>query len=398
MNVSIRVVGQELRLTAPFRPLVSGTQNFIKFKFLFFDKDWDELTTFAQIVQGDNAYNLYLDDDDSVILPPEITEGVCTIMLYGSGTTTPDNIDADNTIRATSNAIKLRIDENRLTEDASSIELTQTLYDQLLATMKKMVGHPFVASTVSEMTDTGKVYVYTGSETGYVNGNWYYYNGTAWTSGGVYNSAEGVSISQVTETDITLTTPSAVDYNVPRSESILTQVFDTVYPIGSTFRTETQNGYPQRGSWTLTEKELKNVARMYTVNGSVKLKVQGITIKSALVIKFLATLPTSVSGAYDGTVFVLGSMPTSAMGVNNFTGLVKEYIEGTISNTDSDVAVPALFSVSSGERSTLTLESWEGSLPESGNNNCMFTLTIPFASISESSTSLPIIYIYKRNG
>ena len=99
MNVSIRVVGQELRLTAPFRPLVSGTQNFIKFKFLFFDKDWDELTTFAQIVQGDNAYNLYLDDDDSVILPPEITEGVCTIMLYGSGTTTPDNIDADNTLK-----------------------------------------------------------------------------------------------------------------------------------------------------------------------------------------------------------------------------------------------------------------------------------------------------------
>ena len=49
-------------------------------------------------------------------------------------------------------------------------------------------GSPLVAATVAEMTDEGRVYVYTGSETGYVNGNWYYYNGSAWVSGGVYNS------------------------------------------------------------------------------------------------------------------------------------------------------------------------------------------------------------------
>ena len=40
------------------------------------------------------------------------------------------------------------------------------------------------------MTDTGKVYIYTGSESGYTTGNWYYYNGTTWVSGGVYNSVE----------------------------------------------------------------------------------------------------------------------------------------------------------------------------------------------------------------
>lgn len=49
-------------------------------------------------------------------------------------------------------------------------------------------GSPWVASTVAQMTDTDKIYVYTGSESGYVNGNWYYYNGTAWVSGGVYNA------------------------------------------------------------------------------------------------------------------------------------------------------------------------------------------------------------------
>lgn len=50
------------------------------------------------------------------------------------------------------------------------------------------VGSPSVARTVAAMTDTSKVYVYSGSETGYTAGNWYYYNGSAWVSGGVYNS------------------------------------------------------------------------------------------------------------------------------------------------------------------------------------------------------------------
>ena len=61
-------------------------------------------------------------------------------------------------------------------------------------------GTPLVAQTAAAMTDTSKIYVYLGSETGYTSGNWYYYNGSAWTSGGVYNA-------QALETDTTLTLP-----------------------------------------------------------------------------------------------------------------------------------------------------------------------------------------------
>ena len=43
-------------------------------------------------------------------------------------------------------------------------------------------------ATAAAMTDSSKVYVYTGSEAGYINGNWYYYNGTEWVSGGVYQA------------------------------------------------------------------------------------------------------------------------------------------------------------------------------------------------------------------
>ena len=54
--------------------------------------------------------------------------------------------------------------------------------------IQSAVGSPLVAGTASAMTDTSKIYVYVGSQSGYVSGNWYYYNGSSWVSGGVYNS------------------------------------------------------------------------------------------------------------------------------------------------------------------------------------------------------------------
>lgn len=49
-------------------------------------------------------------------------------------------------------------------------------------------GTPTVVSTAAGMTDTSRIYVYVGSETGYTAGNWYYHNGSAWVSGGTYNA------------------------------------------------------------------------------------------------------------------------------------------------------------------------------------------------------------------
>ena len=59
-------------------------------------------------------------------------------------------------------------------------------------------GSPLTAPTKAQMTDHTRVYVYTGSEPNMVAGNWYYWNGSAWTSGGVYNAV-------AVQTDKTLT-------------------------------------------------------------------------------------------------------------------------------------------------------------------------------------------------
>lgn len=60
-------------------------------------------------------------------------------------------------------------------------------------------GSPLTASTKSAMTDKTRVYVYTGSESGMTAGNWYYWNGSAWTSGGVYNSVAVQSDSELND-------------------------------------------------------------------------------------------------------------------------------------------------------------------------------------------------------
>lgn len=65
--------------------------------------------------------------------------------------------------------------------------------DAEIAALKSAVGSPLKASTVAGMTDTNKVYVYTGSETGYTAGHWYYWDGSAWADGGVYNSTAFVT-------------------------------------------------------------------------------------------------------------------------------------------------------------------------------------------------------------
>lgn len=75
-------------------------------------------------------------------------------------------------------------------------------YTTKLVTKLKTIfpGTPTAVLTAAEMTDHGKIYVYAGTETGYTAGDWYYWDGSAWASGGVYN-AEAIV------TDTTLSVP-----------------------------------------------------------------------------------------------------------------------------------------------------------------------------------------------
>ena len=77
------------------------------------------------------------------------------------------------------------LDEYLKIQSASQQAYNETTRDIVSA----MVGHPFTANTAAGMTDTDKIYVFTGTTGGgLTNGHWYYYDGTAWTDGGIYNA------------------------------------------------------------------------------------------------------------------------------------------------------------------------------------------------------------------
>lgn len=67
-------------------------------------------------------------------------------------------------------------------------ESTTEIQIPTMGDIQNLIGSPLTANTISDMTNTDRIYVYTGSETGYINGNWYYYNDDEWVSGGVYNA------------------------------------------------------------------------------------------------------------------------------------------------------------------------------------------------------------------
>lgn len=122
MSILVNVVGQKMYVSSTMDGIVAGSQNFVKFRFNLTD-DWDGLMTFAQFRQGGVAYNQYLDDENSVFLPAEIGMGTCTLMLYGTG----------DTVIGTTNYLTLKVDKNILVSDATSTEISQSLYDQLVA-------------------------------------------------------------------------------------------------------------------------------------------------------------------------------------------------------------------------------------------------------------------------
>lgn len=88
--------------------------------------------------------------------------------------------------------------ENGIVDAHNGVAVVNGKIDQKVEELEAMIGSPLVASTVSDMVDEDRVYVYVGSEAGYTNGNWYYFDGEAWTSGGVYNSTAFVTDQTLT--------------------------------------------------------------------------------------------------------------------------------------------------------------------------------------------------------
>lgn len=143
MNVTVDVQGQKLRVLQNKKEFVAGSQKFVRFEFTL-DEDWDNLLKFAQFRQGGVAYNQYLDDENGAYLPAEIGEGTCTMMLYGSG----------GEVIGTTNYVTFTIDKNNLISDASSTEISESLYQQLVTKINALSS--WNGQSVSDLVEADK--------------------------------------------------------------------------------------------------------------------------------------------------------------------------------------------------------------------------------------------------
>lgn len=153
MNVSVNFVGQKLHLATNLKNYVDGSQKFVRFTFNFADDSWNDMITIAQFQQNGNAYNVYLDSDNSAYLPTEITEGKCTLLLFGSKTE----------VKATTSYIELFIDGNRIVQDAKAAKLTETDYTKLVNDVSNKILFAENISNKDCDTLTGRLYVAYGN-------------------------------------------------------------------------------------------------------------------------------------------------------------------------------------------------------------------------------------------
>lgn len=98
---------------------------------------------------------------------------------------------------------------NKTNEEVWELESTTSTLENKVASLSS--GAPKAVSQVSSMTDKTKNYVYIGTESGYTPGNWYYWSGSMWTSGGTYQAA-GIG-------DKTVTTSKLADSSVIPSKT-----------------------------------------------------------------------------------------------------------------------------------------------------------------------------------
>ena len=205
MNVNSRIICnlQAPAYTTIYAPQGDALSRFVTIQLLDGSSPWtvpDGALVTIRAAKPDGTF-CYYDTNESGDSAYTISGSTVTIELVaqvlavaGSVLIQVNFYNASGTVLSTF-AFCLQVTESVLTDgeiessDYFSV-LTATLAQtaQYAQEVKAAYGAPLVASTAAGMTDHTRVYVYTGSETGYTNGNWYYWDGSAWASGGVYNS------------------------------------------------------------------------------------------------------------------------------------------------------------------------------------------------------------------
>ena len=153
----------------------------------------NNVTNFTSIIIGDQEEQIrLLDQSDLTNINTRLD--ALESDSGGSGESGGSNIQVDQTLSVQGMAADAKVAGDRINEIQTRInvlprvEIDSTLSvagdaadakatGDAIYNLRGMVGTPLIANSVDDMTDTDKIYVYTGSEPGYTSGDWYYHDG-----------------------------------------------------------------------------------------------------------------------------------------------------------------------------------------------------------------------------
>lgn len=232
-----------------------------------------------------------------------------------------DDID-DSVARARDSAANAKISEDNAkgSEDAA-----KDYYDMTSV----LVGKPLSANLLSDMTDTTTIYVYTGSEPGMDQGDWYYYDGNDWVSGGKWGSDGGVNtnarnllqyiLERVAYTETGMQVYVDALYEALAQFGSVTTTYTITNALSHVTNSNTATGCEVGDSYTAT----LTPDAGYTI--SVIITMGGVDVTSTVYNNGTITIP-SVNG--DVVITAIGTVPVemtqSAQGIGSGANLYRD--------------------------------------------------------------------------
>lgn len=166
---------------------------FVLENFPFIEADFDALTEWQLFCKLGKEINKIIDSQNTVGSEMEkFTQAFIELQNYVNNYF--ENLDVQEEINNKLNEMAqdgtlTQLINNIFTELKNDYFALQNSVNSEIASMNKKIdnsvsNYPLVADSIDKMTDTSKIYVNTS------DGNWYYYNGENWISGGIYQAVK----------------------------------------------------------------------------------------------------------------------------------------------------------------------------------------------------------------